>query len=403
MPDTAHETETNRPVSKGPDLEPRLRSRITFALTLLVACAPASPSTVACDTKAVGDSLFSALRAFHTRNPVPGASAAIVSPGRWREPVVAVVGVADDSTRAPLTTEHAFLAGSVGKTFWAAMALQLAHEGRLDLDAPISLYFTPTEIPGVDAVTPRMLMLHTTGFPEYDATFMEGLVRQPLRERVVDDWLGVLRRSPRSPMGQVRYSDLNYVVLALALDRALGAETYAAITSRLVRPLGLRHTRPALSADATGLTTGHDGPQGLFGSGRLVRGGLLAYNPQFELGGGGFISTPADLAQWMAAWRDGRAVPAELWPSVIARHPGQADSATTWKGLGVDERQRPGGAGIFHTGYIPGYLSFVEWFESEGVAVALQVNSSAETSVPDDPMIWLDSVARGVARQCPAP
>jgi CubicO group peptidase (beta-lactamase class C family) len=52
------------------------------------------------------------------------------------------IGSADTVLRTPLTPTSKMLAGSVGKTFFAALALQLVDEGRLDLDAPISTYLT---------------------------------------------------------------------------------------------------------------------------------------------------------------------------------------------------------------------------------------------------------------------
>ena len=368
-------------------------------LVAIVACAPAAP-VADCLAAQARDSLVAVLTRAHARNPVPGISGAIFAPSRWQEPVAAAVGLADREAQRPMTTSDRMLAGSVGKTMWAALALRLAAQGALDLDAPIA---RSLNVPRASTLTPRMLLLHTTGYPEYDAPFMEALIRDPLRERVPEDWFGVLQRAKLSDTGKVRYSDLNYVVLAALLDQVIAGDAYQRIADTLFRASGLTSTTGARSSQITGLAIGYDSPQGIFGQARLVQDGRLAYNPQFEWGGGGFVSTPSDLARWFAAWRLGVLFPDTLWPAVTARPAGLPDSVTTWKGLGVDVAASGDHRDIYHTGYIPGYLSFVRWFERERVAIAVQVNSSDASQLPQDPMEWLDELAAAFRASCAAP
>ena len=56
--------------------------------------------------------------------------------------------------------------GSVTKTFVAVVVLQLAQEGRIDLDAGIEGYLP--DLPGADRITPRQLLQHTSGLAEYN-------------------------------------------------------------------------------------------------------------------------------------------------------------------------------------------------------------------------------------------
>ena len=55
--------------------------------------------------------------------------------------------------------------GSATKTFVAVVVLQLAEEGRLDLDAGIDRFLP--ELPGAERITPRQLLQHTSGLGEY--------------------------------------------------------------------------------------------------------------------------------------------------------------------------------------------------------------------------------------------
>ena len=66
-------------------------------------------------------------------------------------------GWADSARREPLTPAHRLLQGSVGKTYAAALALQLVREGRLELDAPLSRYLGSepwfARLPNAPAIT----------------------------------------------------------------------------------------------------------------------------------------------------------------------------------------------------------------------------------------------------------
>src|SRR6187402_876696 len=68
----------------------------------------------------------------------PGLSVAVVlADGRI---AAAASGYADTVRKTLLTTSDRLLQGSVGKTYVSAVAMQLAAEGKLDLDAPIARY-----------------------------------------------------------------------------------------------------------------------------------------------------------------------------------------------------------------------------------------------------------------------
>ena len=69
--------------------------------------------------------------------------------------------------------------GSITKQFTAMLILQLAEEGKLDLQAPIATYLPDYPKPYADQITIHMLLTHTSGIPNY--TSIEGLVRKESR------------------------------------------------------------------------------------------------------------------------------------------------------------------------------------------------------------------------------
>ncbi len=173
-----------------------MRCWLWVALPVLSACVatPRAPSAVSaaaamgtCDTRRVEAILSERAAAFHQRNPVPGLSIAVIVPGIGSAPVTATLGDADSDSRRALRPDDRMLAGSVGKTFFAAAALKLAEQGRLDLDGPIRSYLQGRRLPNDEAVTPRMLLAHRSGYPTYDAEFMHALIEAPLQVRGFDD------------------------------------------------------------------------------------------------------------------------------------------------------------------------------------------------------------------------
>src|SRR5262249_37496837 len=149
-------------------------------------------------------------------------------------------------------------AGSVGKMFFAALALQLVAQGRLGLDDRVQKHLGTEpwfgRLANGDRITVRMLFNHTSGLPGHSPRFMDGLVKEPARRRGRMDLIqSVLDRKPLFPAGErFSYSDLNYYLLALVTEQVTGKPAVGEIQARLLRPLGLRDTIPADRPDLPG-------------------------------------------------------------------------------------------------------------------------------------------------------
>src|SRR5512136_2592672 len=89
---------------------------------------------------------------------VKGASAAVVLPDSRL--LLAAAGISHDRVR--MSPDKAFAIGSITKNMVAAMLLQLAEEGKLSLEDPISKWLTP--YPHVEGtITIRQMLSHTSG------------------------------------------------------------------------------------------------------------------------------------------------------------------------------------------------------------------------------------------------
>lgn len=394
--------------------EPRGAPRFLLMLTgvtLITACADRPESAndaVANVSTACTDSLARVVTALltdvHKQNPVPGISAAVFQPENMSAPVAIAVGRTALVDGRALRPDDRFLAGSVGKMFFAALTLQRSADGGFALDRPLRDILPGVDIAAFAWITPRMLLRHRSGIGEYDGHFMQSLITDPLRPRRANDWLDVIRRTPprAADTARFRYSDLNYVLLAMALDRAIPSGVYRAIAESYLTPLDLRETVPSNAPRIERLVSGYDGAGSMFGRDAMMEDGVLVYNPQFEFGGGGFASTPGDLARWMAAFRQGYAFPDSLWPMVRERPVGTPDSVHAWRGLGLHVDSTTAGWTYGHSGYMPGYVSWVRWYDPLQLSVAIQTNASDTIRLKDDGFAWADSIALRASRVCPA-
>ena len=75
-------------------------------------------------------------------------------------------GVADMETKVPVTLETNFCIASVSKQFSAVALMQLAEEGRLSLDDPLSKFFPEFQTPFFNDITLHHILSHTSGIPD---------------------------------------------------------------------------------------------------------------------------------------------------------------------------------------------------------------------------------------------
>ncbi len=314
---------------------------------------------------------------------VPGVTIAVYMPTRFSQPIAAATGWSDYDARRPISPDSRILAGSIGKTFYAAAALRLVDMGRLDLDATVAHYLPDADIPSAERVTVRLLLSHRSGYGEYDGVFMEDLIQDPSRVRTLDDWVGPLRRNPPGEPGEFRYSDINFVVLAHVIDRVAGTSATDFIRSQFLIPYHLDGTEASDKREIAGLVQGYAGPDNFFGRDTMIDSGVLIYNPQFESGGGGYVSTAPDLARWIALFGTSTLFSVDRWREAsVATHSDPQTGAAY--GLGIHIDQTPLGTAYGHSGYIPGYVSWTRWYEEASVAVAIQTNTSDQARLDWD-------------------
>ncbi len=381
---------------------------IAFPLALLTALAagPADPPATT-DLPAVVRRVQAALDDLRAEASFPGVSVGFVLADGRSAGVAA--GLADVENAVPLKPGDRLLAGSVGKTFVAAVVLQLAEDGALGLDDPLAKWLGREpwfgRLPNARAITLRSLLNHTAGLPEYFERpgFAAALKADPDREwRPAELVAYVLDAGPLFPVGKGwSYADTHYILAGMAAERAAGKPLFAEIDRRLLKPLGLAGVVPSDRRAVPGLVPGYAGPRNPLGfAGRTLTDGRLVTNPQFEWAGGGLATTPEDLARWAKALYEGKVfkqkATLDAMLAGVDAAGGRGGGKGARYGLGVQLRDTDWGPSWGHGGWFPGYRTEVAYFPARRAAVAVQFNTDVGAALKKGPPAYLADVARVV-------
>ncbi|HEU4871719.1 MAG TPA: serine hydrolase domain-containing protein [Pyrinomonadaceae bacterium] len=320
---------------------------------------------------------------WHKAGSFPGATLGVALPNG--ESFGLAVGFSDRETRTAMKPTDRLLAGSVGKTFAAATALQLIKEGKIGLDDKIEKYLGHEQwfarLPNAKAITVRQLMNHTSGLVRYEfkEQFTKDLTANPEKEWKPAELVAyLLDEKPPFEAGKGwDYSDTNYIVLGIIIEKVTGKKFYDEANRRLLKPLKLTDTIPQDGPRLKGVVQGYAGPNNPFGgTDAMIVNGKFAINPQFEWTGGGYASTAHDLARWAKMIYEGKAFSPDLLPQVLDGVSAPMLGRESKYGLGVIIRKTQVGTSYGHSGFFPGYMTDMAYFPEHKIAVAVQVNTS---------------------------
>lgn len=158
-------------------------------------------------------------------------------------------GLADRAFAVPAAADTRYRIASITKLFTSVLILQLAQEGRLDLDAPIRAALPDYPGGGGDRVTIHQLLHHVSGLAQWDdvgsyqEAFAHGIERYQ-RPLAAARLLQLCCAGPlvREPGAAFDYNNADYFVLGRIIERLTGKSYGEALDERILRPLGLRDT-----------------------------------------------------------------------------------------------------------------------------------------------------------------
>lgn len=158
---------------------------------------------------------------------------------RWH----GVTGHADHDRKRPLGAAHHLYIGSVTKLFTATLTLQQVQRGVLSLSDPVSNW---VDLGEDDGITVRMLLNHTSGIPNYTEGlwFIARYFGRPTKRWTPAELVDIIRGDSLrfQPGTRHEYSNSNYLLLGIILERATGT-SYGTLIGQLFRDdLGYEHT-----------------------------------------------------------------------------------------------------------------------------------------------------------------
>lgn len=241
-------------------------------------------------------------------------------------PVAAAVGWHDAAKQLPARPDALFKIASISKLYVAVAVTKLAARGELDLDAPLRAFLPEyaDRIAHADRITPRMLVQHRSGIPNF--TDVERFWSDPPGSS--EGCLELVLDAPADfePGADWAYSNTNYLLLGFILDRVCGEPHFAFIQSEILDRLGLTSTFAGVDE---------------FNEGDVMSGFHVGHPHDLKGESTGMVATAADVAQFVRALNDGSvfdAGEAELYATLYEfEHtglvPGYQSTATYHKDL----------------------------------------------------------------------
>jgi len=355
-----------------------LRRALTVLTIFAVVVTPSAPAAA---TDSYGRILQEQLDAVHAAG-MPGVFAEVRDGNRTWTPVA---GVADIATGAPVRDGMRHRVGSITKSFVATTMLQLAGERRVSLDAPIGRYLPPGLVPAdlSATVTVRMLLQHTSGIGNYtneliktyDDLITLGRTTYTPEQLVT---IGVGAGATNPPGAGWSYSNTNYILAGLIIERVTGHSYESEVSRRVLRPLGLRDT--SFEGADPRIHGPHMHAYVPWPDGTLKD--FTLYNMSWAWSAGEIVSTAHDLDVFYRALLSGRL----LKPALLAQMQNTVpevpeDPAAGGYGLGLYWVDLPCGRFWGHDGGTVGHQT-ISWHSPDGQRQVTYAHSMAFYDVP---------------------
>lgn len=297
---------------------------------------------------------------------VPSASVAIVQNNKV---VYAhAFGLANVTPPKPATADMAYPIGSISKQFTAHAILLLQERGKLSIDDKVSKYFP--NFTRANEVTLRNLMTMTSGFSDFAP-----------QDYIIPAW-----RHDTDPLANVtvwatkpldfdpgtdwQYSNTNYVILGLIVEKVSGQPLMQFIRENVLDPLHLEGVFNTYTQREKLQVTGYV-------SNALAPVRVLPLEGRGWYFGDGDLAMPAStLAEWNIGIMQRKLLSPESYklfetPFILA------NGENSHYGLGTFVRDRNGHRMLEHSGEVGGFVAENIVFPDDGIAVVVLTNQVA--------------------------
>jgi len=328
----------------------------------------------------------------------PGASLTIKMPENVR--FSGAAGLADLNKKTPVSPDSAFRTGSTTKPFVAVVVLQLVDEGKLILDGQLGDILP--EYPKWKSITVRDLLDMKSGIPDYigEQALWLKTIGHPDKPVTPAELLAYVKDKPLQfqPGQGCGYSDSNYILLGMIIEKVTGNTAAKEIDTRIVKQLGLKHTyletgnehdtslvhgyiHPKQAFMMLGLPAAAIGliPKDLFIENDLIDSTNL-FPPSIVWTAGGLVTTTQDTVVFMKTLLDGGLMSPESLKAMTTFGACTILGEGVNYGLGLIGYDTPLGMAYGHGGMVYGYTASTNYVPDADIAISHMHNSLPEQS-----------------------
>ncbi|MCS7315484.1 MAG: serine hydrolase domain-containing protein [Bryobacterales bacterium] len=334
------------------------------ALALLLITAAACVAQPAAVQPALPEQLERLLGRAQVEDRIPAVSVAVAD--RFRLLWSGAFGLADIENNVRATTGTVFRLGSISKPITAVAALQLAEQGKLDLDAPVQRY-VPSFPEKPWPITPRHLLGHLSGIRHYRGP------EELLSTRHYYDLVEPLKIFADDPLEfepgtGFRYTTYGYNLLGAVVEAAAGMRFMDYLKSHVFEPAGVER----IQADDVHRII----PNRARGYRRTAAGiieNCALADTSNKIPGGGMVATAEDLVRFSLALLEGRLLKKQTLQEMFTSQRTRNGKPTGY-GLGWYVSSRGGRTWIEHSGSQPGAATDLLLLPERGLVVAVLTN-----------------------------
>lgn len=273
------------------------------------------------------------------------------------------IGFSDVESKTKPNETTKYRIGSISKSFTSVLVFKAVEENKLSLDTNISKYFP--NIKNADKISISNLLNHRSGIHSF--TDNENYLSWNTQKKSEEELLKIIEDggSDFEPNSKADYSNSNYVLLSLILEKIYKKPYSEILQEKIIKPIGLKNTYVGGKINLEN----NEAHSYIFENNWIKE---TETDLSIPLGAGAIVSTPSDLLQFADALFNGKII--------------------SEKSLNLMETIKDDyGSGLFqmpfgtkkaygHTGGIDGFSSNYGYFPEEKVAFALTSNGSNYTN-----------------------
>jgi serine beta-lactamase-like protein LACTB, mitochondrial len=273
-------------------------------------------------------------------------------------------GWADLENSVPASTESLFRTASVAKPMTAVGALELAEEGKLELDAPIQKY-CPAFPQKPWPITTRELLGHLSGIRAYK----DREIFNTTHYVNTIDGMSIFKDDPLEfePGTKFGYSTYGYTVIGCVVEGASGEKYTDYMAEHVFKPAGMDH----IAVDDVYMIVPHRASGYNLQNGKIIN--MPLNDTSYKIPGGGYVATAEDLAKFGAAVMSGKLLRPEtvrqMWTPQKTK-----DGKDTHYGMGWGKADLDGETIYAHSGDQPGTRTSLFVIPARKMAFAVMIN-----------------------------